>query len=371
MFLAFFIIEAREALLLYNIMIILATAVFPGLALSFETFGFDTLAVEPNHLKGPFTIYRHQVCRDGLIGRVCNLTLENIGLEEVIDIIFRFEFYLFRRYLLPSLYIRIYLEVEATFQLGALSGKLLGIERYILIARGTRCHRHEIGHPFRAAQFASARPYTAYAAGFLTHSYLLHLDTHFEDVGKHLYQLPEIDTVLGYIIEYRLISIALILYVAYLHIEAQILGDFAGLYHRIVLAGLGLLIFLYIIGLCLAIHSFQLGLMFRGMFAHLQRHQPPYQRYLAYVMTGRRLYGNDIAHLQLQVRRIAIVSLARILEAYLYQIALLLRLGQVGKPVGKVELRFAPPIFTGIEVALLYIVIDVIVHAFHRFTLQS
>ena len=67
----------------------------------------------------------------------------------------------------------------------------------------------------------------------------------------------------------------------------------------------------------------------------------------------------------------SVVSLARVLEAYLYQIALLLRLGQVGKPVGKVELRFAPPIFTGIEVALLYIVIDVIVHAFHRFTLQS
>lgn len=77
--------------------------------------------------------------------------------------------------------------------------------------------------------------------GLLAGAYLLHLYAHLERVGQHLYKLTEVYTLVGYVIEYRLVAVALIFDIAYLHLQMQILGYLAGADHSVDLAGLGLL----------------------------------------------------------------------------------------------------------------------------------
>lgn len=224
------------------------------------------------YLENPLCRYRNEVYSHILVGRISNQAVEDVALEVEIRSIGSLEPYITRRHTARGFDVGIDLEVETTFQFGALSGELLRVERNILIASGAGGYRHKIGHPLRAAQWPSARADTAYATGLLAGTDLLHLDTHLEGFGQNLDKLAEVYTFVGDIVENSLIAVALVLYVANLHIEAEAFGYLAGAYHGIVLSGLCLLEFLdvgrlgeaeYPLGLgciapCRALHS-QLG----------------------------------------------------------------------------------------------------------------
>ena len=62
-----------------------------------------------------------------------------------------------------------------------------------------------------------------------------------ESLGKYLDELAEIHTFISDIVEYRLVTVALVLHVANLHLQAQVFGYLAALDHGGVFAALGLL----------------------------------------------------------------------------------------------------------------------------------
>ena len=105
----------------------------------------------------------------------------------------------------------------------------------VLQACSPRTDGREARHPCGAAEFASARPRTAYAAGFLTGTNLLHLDADAERLGIDLNQLSEIDTSVSNIVEDGFASVALVLHVTNLHLELHVLGNLSCPYHRFVL----------------------------------------------------------------------------------------------------------------------------------------
>ena len=72
--------------------------------------------------------------------------------------------------------------------------------------------------------------------------------------------MSEVDTVVGNIVEDCLLTVALILDVANLHVKVELLGNLAGTYHGIMLTCLGLLIFLHIHRARLAVNTFELAL---------------------------------------------------------------------------------------------------------------
>ena len=67
-----------------------------------------------------------------------------------------------------------------------------------------------------------------------------------ESVGKHLDELAEVDTLIGYIIENSLIAVALILHITNLHLQAKVLGYLSALNHCAVLTALSLVILVHI-----------------------------------------------------------------------------------------------------------------------------
>ena len=172
----------------------------------------------------------------------------------------RFEAYLFRRHLLGGFDVGVDLEVEAAFELGALPGELLRVEREVLKTGGARGHGDEVGHPFRATQRAAAGAEATDAARFLTRADLFHLDAHLESLGQHLDELAEVNAFVGDIVEDGLVAVALIFDVADFHIEVERRGDFAGANHCVVLAGFGLFEFFEVGGFGLAEHAAHLVL---------------------------------------------------------------------------------------------------------------
>ena len=144
-----------------------------------------------------------------------------------IGVILGFEAHIARRQTLCSFNVTIHLKIDATLQLGTLSGKLLRIERYILISGSARSHRHKVGHPTRATQRTAARTDTANSPCLLACANLFHFDANLKHIGKHLDELAEIDALIGNIIEYGLIAVTLILHVADFHVQMQIFGNLA------------------------------------------------------------------------------------------------------------------------------------------------
>ena len=74
-----------------------------------------------------------------------------------------------------------------------------------------------------------------------------------EGFGQHLDELTEIHASIGDVVEDGFIAVALILDVANLHLQTQVLGNLAAADHRLVLARLGLLVLLHIHGAHLAV----------------------------------------------------------------------------------------------------------------------
>ncbi len=119
-------------------------------------------------------------------------------------------------------HVTVHFVVEAAFQFGALAGKLLRIQGYVLETRRAGRYRYEGGHPGGAAEFASARTDATDASCFLAGAYLFHLDAYVEGVGKNLDELAEVHTLVGDVIEDGLVAVALIFHVAHLHVEVEV-----------------------------------------------------------------------------------------------------------------------------------------------------
>ena len=192
--------------------------------------------------------FHRTLCRDGLqvgshvlVGRVGDETSQDVGLKLVEVAIGGLQDNVTCRNLLASLHIVVHLIVEAALQLGAHAGKLLRIERDVLVACGIGAHAHEVLHPSGATKLASARSGTTDATSLLSSTDLLHLDTNMEGIGEHLDELTEIDTFVGDVVEYRLVAIALVFHVTDLHLQTEVLGDLSALYHRAMLTALRLL----------------------------------------------------------------------------------------------------------------------------------
>ena len=124
-------------------------------------------------------------------------------------------------------------------------------KRAALVATDTKlvihCEQHS-GRP--------QGPDAAYSAGFLACADLPHLYTHLEGVGEHFDKLAEVDALVGYVVEYGFVAVALKFDVADFHVQLQLFGDFAGAYHLVLLAGARLFELFKIGGLCLAEHAF-------------------------------------------------------------------------------------------------------------------
>ncbi len=152
-------------------------------------------------------------------------------------------------------------------------GKFLRVQRDILITGGGGGDADEVGHPGGAAEWTSTGADTTDAAGFLACTDLLHLDTNLEGFSQHLDKLAEVDTFVGDVIENCLIAVALIFYVADLHVQLEVSSNLTRADHRLVFASLCLLIAFEVGGLRLAEHTAHFGVGLDVGLAHLQAHQ--------------------------------------------------------------------------------------------------
>ena len=192
-----------------------------------EIVRFDATFVQTDDFKCTLSADGYQVSRDTLIGRVGYLVAQNVRLEEVEYTVFGFQFNFFGRQTFLCLYIAIYFVVEATFQFSTLSCQFLRIERDVLIACRTCRYGHKGSHPRGTTQFTSTRADSTDAASLLSRADLFHFDAHMESICQHFYQLAEIYTLIGNVVEDCLVSVSLILYIAYFHIQIQAEGNLA------------------------------------------------------------------------------------------------------------------------------------------------
>ncbi len=76
-----------------------------------------------------------------------------------------------------------------------------------------------------------------------------------ECVGKHLDELTEVNALVGDVVEYRLVAVALILHVAYLHLQTEVFSYLTALYHCAVFAALRFVVLVDVHGLGYAIDA--------------------------------------------------------------------------------------------------------------------
>ena len=256
--------------------------------------------------------------------------------------VLRLQHHVARRQLAVGFYVFVDLIVQAALQLGAHAGQLLRVERDVLNACGIGRNAGEVFHPRGAAQLAAAGPRAANAPRLLACADLLHLDAHVERVGQHLDELAKVHPLVGNIVEDGLVAVALILHIAYFHLQSQVFGDLPALYHRAVFTAFGLFVFLHIHGLGHAVDAANFVGRLQVGFLDLQPYQPPREGHHADVVSRIRLHGHHVALFQVEVVHIVIVSLACILELHLHQIGRVCVAGHVGQPVVGVELPVLP-----------------------------
>ena len=218
-----------------------------------------------------------------------------------------------------------------------MSSQLLGIERDVLESGCAGAHADEVGHPSGAAELASARAYSAYAPCLLPGPDLLHLYPHSEAVGQDLDELAEVDTLIGYVVEDGLVAVALILHVAYLHVEAQSESYLAALYHGLMLPALGLveLVDVHLAGL--PVYLLQLCARLGVGLLELERHEAASHGDCANVVSRISFHSHNVALGELQFIGVEEVTLARWLELHLHYVACCRVVGQVSEPVVRIE----------------------------------
>ena len=307
-----------------------------------ERFGLFATSVHLYH--GTRTL-----CRDGdkigcyrLIGRICHQSGKNVGLEEIPVAVNGLQYDVACRHFASCFNVIVNLIVETALQFCAHSGKLLRIERDVLKACRVSAYAHKILHPCCAAKLTAARSGSTYASCLLSSTNLFHLNAHMEGVSQNLDELSEVNALVGDIVEYRLVAVALILHVAYLHLQSEVLCYLTALYHGAVFAAFCLIILVHVSRLCNAIDALYFVGRLQICLLHLQFYKSSGQRHYSDVVSGTCFYSHGVALLQVEMIDIVIVTLSCILELHLYQVGILLVSGHVIQPVVGVELSVLP-----------------------------
>ncbi len=273
-----------------------------------------------------------------LVGGVGDESCEDVALEIEIVGILRLEHNLTARQATAVLDIVVDLVVEAALELGAHACKLLWIERDVLETGGGSADADEILHPGGAAELASAGACSSDASSFLSRTYLLHLDAHMEGGSEVLDELAEVDALVGDIVEDGLLTIALILDVANLHLQSEALGYLAALDHGLVLTCLGFAELVHVGLAGEAVDALDIVSRLEVGLLYLEVDEATSERDNADVVTRAGLDGHDVAFLQGEVVDVVVVAFARVLELHLDEVGGLSIARHVGQPVVGVEL---------------------------------
>ena len=312
--------------------------IFLHLTVLHQTEWLFALLVQLDNLLGTVGSDGFEVGSQILVRRVGDEASQDIYLKLIELSIYGFEHGILRRHLAACLHIVIHLVIEAALQLGTHTCQFLRIERDVLIACSIGTHTHEVLHPGGTAELSAARTGSTDSARLLARTNLFHLDAYVEGLGKHLDELAEIHTLIGDIVEYRLVAISLVLHVANLHLQAKDLGYLAALDHGGVLTAFRLLPLVEIHLLGNAVDALDIILRLEVCLLDLQLHESAGECNHANVMTRICFHGHDVALSQVEVIHIVIISFSGILELHLYEVGAFSVSWHVGKPVVCVEL---------------------------------
>ena len=141
-----------------------------------------------------------------------------------------------------------------------------------------------------------------------------------ERIGKHFDELAEVHALIGNVIEYGFIAVALILYVANFHVEFETFGDLARLNHSVVFASLGFLEFFDVGRLGFAVDAFDLGIGLDVGALHLKHNQFAGHCNCTDIVSGRCFNDYHVTGFEGQIGAVAVESLAGILELHLYDV---------------------------------------------------
>ena len=151
--------------------------------------------------------------------------------------------------------------------------------------------------------------------------------------------MAEIHPLIGDIIEYRLVAVALILHIADFHVELQARSYLARTYHRVVLAGFRLFIPLKIRRFGFAEHPLTLRIRFYVGFAHLQTHERTGQRNHTDIMPGGSLNSHHVAYLKRDISGIEIKTFAGVFKLHLNHVIVGITSGDILKIVEAMQLH--------------------------------
>ena len=333
-FAPFALVEAVQVLLLHEV-----DRAFGCCSVAFfQTDRLFAPLVEGGYFMGAGCGDGDEIGGQAAVGAVGDEAGQNVGFEQVVGGIGRFERKVAGRQAPAGFDVGIHLIVETALELGALSCQFLRVGRYVLQAGRGGGHGVEVFHPGGAAQFTSAGADTADASGFLAGTDLFHLDADAEGFGQHLDELTEVDAGIGNVIKDGFVAVALIFHVADFHIQIEFLGYLAGTYHGVLFQRFGFLVLLDVSGACLAVDALDFCAGFEAGLAHLQRHELAREGNHADVVTGRGFNGHDVSLDQGQVVFVAEITFAGVLELHLDKFAGLGIAGDVCQIVVGVEL---------------------------------
>ena len=330
-------IETGQTILPHHILIILLRNGF--LFLLHQSVHLYPLLVEGKYFLHTVSRYCYNIGSDMRVRRILHGLAKDIRLEVVIIAVFCLKRNIAGRNVLLGLYVGVQFKIETAFQLGALSGEFLWIQRNFLIAGRGGGYRYKVAHPAGAAERSAARANTADSSSLLPRANLAHLNLHTESLRQHLDKLSEIHTLIGNVVENGLVAVSLIFHIANLHVQMQVLGNLAGLQHGFMFAGLGLLKFFQIAIAGNAVYLLRLRAeRVYLVFLHLQQHQLSHQRHRSDVVSWSGLHCHQVALGQFQSIGVAEIALAGILESDLHIVGYLARGGYIAQPVEGVQL---------------------------------
>ena len=156
---------------------------------------------------------------------------------------------------------------------------------------------------------------------------------------KILYKLSEVYSLICNIIEYSFVSVALILYVAYFHLQVQCFCYLPAFYHRAVFLCFGLLIFLHVGFSCNSVHTFNIVRRLNTTsFLKLQLHQSACKRNYTYIMSRVCFYGHYVSFAQFNIINIMVISFTSILKLYFNEICCIYVFRNILQPIICVQL---------------------------------
>ena len=163
-----------------------------------------------------------------------------------------------------------------------------------------------------------------------------------ESLGQHLDELPEVDTLVGDVVEDGFVAVALILHIAYFHLQSEVFGYLPALYHGVVLATFGLVVFVHVHRFGYAVDTLDVVGRLQVGLLHLQCDESAGERYHPDVMSRTGFHGYCVAFLQVEIVHVVVVSFPRVLELHLHEVGALGIAGHISQPVVSVQLLILP-----------------------------